>query len=176
MTAEREENQRNLRWWGQDASVIWNVRSMAAFLVDRRVTPSHRIGFLIWFILIANGVFLLVPRLKPPDRTCLESVLLTISSCLIIIAGVYLTNRANAKGDDKDFMERFVCLGGWIAIRLMLLGWIPGHIVVDNNKHMWKFASVHLDLLLQIIFFCWLYHCIGVVSQLAENKESIGQG
>lgn len=100
---------------------FWNVKKLASDLKANKVSEAEKMKYLTantlaWML----GVFFVelspVPVWnKPLFFTC------EIAMLVLIIVGIMVCYRANAEGDGKDFLGRFMSLSWPIQIRLFVV-------------------------------------------------------
>lgn len=150
----------------------WNVRRLADDLIEQRVTQKDQEKYLFLWIVTSCSVFLFIPyrELWGPGFV---PVLLALASFVIVGVGTSLCLRANDKGDARDFLPRFICLGMLVGIRLFVCLIAPAVIFLkDTMEKEWGYSfTVCLNPIFQVIYFWRLHHWIGVVSRKELNRD-----
>lgn len=97
---------------------FWNTYALAKELKEGTLDQKEKVKYLIIFVLAEYLFFDLAYFLEEPStiNSPLEPILLTITTGLAI----YLCFRINQKGDNSEFIDRFVCITFPIAIRFIV--------------------------------------------------------
>lgn len=98
-----------------------------------------------------------------------------ISSLIYVILGILYTFRTNQKGDDKEFIERSICIGFPIIFRLIcffLLPYIMGivalEIFLDSPGD--EVFSLYGFLFMQILMI-YYYYRLNKCMKIASNSQ-----
>ncbi len=97
---------------------------------------------------------------------------LSLSGMIVMIGGVLLCSRENRRGDDKDFIPRFICLGwglvGPVLVCAALPALIIAYVVEDQSGYS---LTMYLIPIVLCVYFWRLHHWIGVVA-----RREVGRG
>ena len=151
---------------------FWNTKALGKELREGTVTQKDKMKYFLILLIIFGIPFssYVAPKF---DYTFVRFPGL-ILSIIINIWGVIFCYQANQKGDDKDFIDRFVCLSLPISIKLLLLLFLSlsiGFIITvspgyEPELHDRRAAAVLvlIRLALQITYFLWVWAYISEVS------------
>lgn len=92
---------------------IINSDALARDLKLGTVSQKDKLIYFLLFILLHSMVSI---------RT---NVLGVIIDLLITVVGIFICYKANRKGDNKEFIERFICLSLPINLSMILIGSMP---------------------------------------------------
>ncbi|MBA2875435.1 hypothetical protein [Thermaerobacillus caldiproteolyticus] len=101
---------------------FWNVKALAEELMQKKITPQKKMQYLLAFILVETISVELSYWLGIYSKANIYDVLYSFFSIAINFLGVIFCYKANKRGDNQDFIERFVCIGLPISIRILFLG------------------------------------------------------
>ena len=130
--------------------VLWRAKALALDLRDDRVSERDKLGYLLVGLLIQGliGRASLLNALRSRADVLGILVLLTIS-----IGGAIAVFRANARGDGRRFLERYICLAVPLGIQMyvgyavlavplyLLIGW-NAPVAGSNTIASWAAWSV----------------------------------
>jgi hypothetical protein len=96
---------------------LWNTKALRAELRSGALPQRERMKYYLVFVVLSSiaaevGYYVPQPVTAP---TIAGSFTLVLGSAL----GTYLTYRVNRRGDDREFIDRSVCLGLPIIVRLL---------------------------------------------------------
>jgi hypothetical protein len=99
--------------------VLWRARALALELRDGRVAEREKLGYLLVGLVIQAviGHASLLSTLRSLSMALGILVALAIS-----VVGAIAAFRANARGDGRQFLERYLCLAVPVGIQ-MYAGW-----------------------------------------------------
>jgi hypothetical protein len=161
---------------------VWNSRALAAELRTGELAQRERVKYLIATLLLA-----MIPI---PARVwgldCLPNWVTPVEeliAALGTIAGVLICFSRNEKGDGRQFIDRFICLGWTTAIRVGVAFAAAQFILVDLARLSMGDASViykglrmgmdqSIGILFEGVFFWRLWHRIGFVSNIPATNET----
>jgi hypothetical protein len=161
---------------------FWNSRSLAHQLKTGKLSERERAKYLLATLLTI--IIPIPPTIRFLDKAPAADVLgQTILAIVATILGVWVCFAANRKGDDREFLDRFICLGWTTAIRVaagFLAVWIA-YILLSQMIEHHIFRTDHeysgvLNLLIAATFdaiFYWrLRNWMRFVSQFRERSRS----
>jgi len=99
----------------------WNVHGLAADLAARRVSERDK---MLYYVLTttmyagSSALALVPPPPETPTAVLAGQVLIIIASTL---AGILICYEVNRRTDDRDFLDRMVCLSWPVTIRLAVV-------------------------------------------------------
>jgi hypothetical protein len=98
---------------------IWNTKSLAQKLKDGSLTQSGRVKYLlatvVLYVIVLEGSFLIGESLT--FAFILRAVLLIA----ITIVGTLYSYRVNRDGDNREFLDRYICIGWVVSIKTTVL-------------------------------------------------------
>lgn len=135
-----------------------NDRELARRFKNDSVPQKERFIYFFIYVVMSSIFMQLIPitfistenNIKI-DTTYIISVLVYI---LIVIFGTIICHKTNKAGDDREFIERMICLGFPIAIRTIIISFI--------------IAILHLIFIIAAYF---LYNS----TQWSDHQETPGQ-
>jgi len=98
-----------------------------------------------------------------------------IVGLIIMVGGIYFSYRINIKGDNKDFLTRFVCLSWPITIKSMLIAialviipiMIFSSLTLVQNIFYFSFI---FSIIFQFSFFYMMMRSLRTVSEKRKKK------
>lgn len=157
---------------------LWNTKSLAIKLKEGSLSPSER--FKYFFIFILFTAFFMEVSLYIGQMPGV--ITLTESLIVIIITGVgtLLSYKINKAGDNKEFIDRYVCLSIPILIKLivLLIGFyiiylLVGYRVLGDTFDKYIDSTSWMDVLFtslfELLFFWRLIHHMDGVSKMKPN-------
>src|ERR1700730_2408497 len=99
---------------------IWNAHALAKELQERTITEKQKSTYLI-FILILMSIAEFLCKSPANNLEIALRIGSFIADIFIIILGVYYCFKCNEKGDNKHFLERYICLSVPIAVQVGLV-------------------------------------------------------
>ncbi len=92
---------------------------------------------------------------------------------IIIMGGVLLCSRENRRGDNKDFIPRFICLGYGLLFPMLACAALPASILAYVAEDQWGYSlTMYLIPIVLCIYFWRLHRWIGVVAR-GEVKRRV---
>lgn len=147
---------------------FWNIGKLAKDLQEGNVSGKEEMKYilLISVVLVIGSHFSFFPP-EPLEATAftLESVVILLVGLMIAFGGVVATFRANAKGDNRDFIKRGMCLGLPIVVRVAvfttLIEWIVIAIAYVISPQIFaaathRFSFEAAGFLGEIVYWAWL--------------------
>jgi len=130
---------------------LWNVKALVEDLKANKVYQKEKMKYLLVSTILEMLISLL--PLQYSTFGYLEFVQ-TVLYILILTIGILLCYEANSRGDNKEFVERFICISLPLQIRISLLFIIVmvAELILfgPSNKHIISFVNITLA---GIIFF-----------------------
>jgi len=109
---------------------FWRTRALAEDLRAGRVSQRQRMWYLLGQMVMFASAVPVGFEFGEPWPSPLSAAASWIALAAINAAGVLVCYEVNRRGDDRDFLGRFVCLSWPVTIRLLVLVVIPGFMVV----------------------------------------------
>lgn len=148
----------------------WNVRQLANDFKEERVSERERFKYVLgtWLAFSAVGFF--------PGRELGTSELVAgVIGVLVTIVGTTLCYRANARGENRDFVARFLCLAwplGWQMVAVVVAGLIPLMIILwvvsgppaETMHWSWEAVIGGFGLLMEVVYYIRLRSYISFVA------------
>jgi hypothetical protein len=97
---------------------FWNTYALAKELKEGTLDQKEKVKYFIIFVLTEYLFFDLAYLLDEPSA--INYPFEPIFYTLIVGFGIYLCFRINQRGDNSEFIDRFVCIGFPIAIRFIV--------------------------------------------------------
>ena len=184
---------------------FWNIKALEEDLRQGKVTPNEKIKYLFAFIVMYGFLKELIIRVRPQyygdysadplGSFMMQWVSMQVFSVwtilrngelllrwLFILGGVIFCYQANRKGDNKEFIDRFVCLSLPVSIRFFAM--LLPIILIGSNPIALYFLAAYLGqllgpgpdsgspfnpdsffgLVIGVVYFIWIYRCLLRVS------------
>ncbi len=94
---------------------FWNTRALSEDLRAGRVSQHEKMKYLLAGTLTFSvGSYLLVPE-EPSTLLAVDALI----TAVITVGGVLACYRANRRGDNEEFIDRFICLSWPVGIRVV---------------------------------------------------------
>jgi hypothetical protein len=154
---------------------IIDDKDLAIRFKSNSVPPGERFLYLLLSIILAcftsypNTIF---PLHNYSSINNLDN-LVFLSYLVIPVIGTIVCYQSNAAGDNKEFIERYICIGFPTAIRIMLIA-IPliivAYVVIysvipDGNPK----ATSGYDLLFHVVFLIFFYWRLNSLIKIAAH-------
>lgn len=153
---------------------FWNVKALAQDLREHKVSEYDKMRyFLVMTIALVLSSYLSVEQFS--KLLLLELLLSLIISCV----GVIACYRANKAGDNKQFIERFTCLGLPISVRFVVLFtliytiyMIGGYVMFGQRFDVFSEKYIIVDVFSIAIFEALFYNWMrSYILDVASTKE-----
>ena len=98
---------------------FWNAKSLANELKDGSLPQSERMKYLLTTVALYAILFEISAMLAEP-----VTALLILQSILIVamtIVGTLACYEVNRRGDNREFIDRYICIGWVVIIKIMVL-------------------------------------------------------
>ena len=153
---------------------LWDVNALVEDFKEKRVTQRERLKYFLVFM----GLVTLViygSSLDPIELTAIAIVHLLIE-VIVCIVGIILCYKANQRGDDEEFVDRFICIWLPVSIRVgvIYLGVIVFYLMVSNAlpgllpeffpEGRMSVVDAASSIAYSVIFYIWLRVHISRVS------------
>jgi hypothetical protein len=136
--------------------IVWNVKKLADTLAEGTFDEVERLKYFLVFIFFLSSHQTMFDCQK-------ETSLVSSISCLVFffieLVGVLACYIANTRGDNKDFVARYICLTLPVTIRFWVIGFVPMLILVFIlRKHLaWLyFIFVMVAMLYYYVLSRWI--------------------
>ena len=157
---------------------LWTAEALATKLKDGELSQAERFKYLLLFIILTTLITEVSLYLgeMPTVITITESVVVL----MITVGGTLLSHKINKGGDNKEFIDRYVCLSIPIFIKIMVLFvgcyvayMIFGYMVLNETFDKYTDSTTWIDvsftLLFEILFYWRLVHYFGWVSKIKAS-------
>jgi len=153
---------------------LWNTEALAVKLKDGELSQNERFKYFFIFIVLTAllmEVCLYVGEI-PSVITITEGAVVLIMT----IGGTLLSYKKNKDGDNKDFIDRYVCLSIPILIKItvlfvccyiayMIVGYMFLNETFGKDTDSTTWIDVLLTLLSELLFYWRLVHHFSWVSK-----------
>ena len=154
----------------------WNIKALASELKSGKVSPFEKFKYFFAFMLVTSIFVELIYLFPLPESPTLFDYASSILVILITILGLILCYKSNKKGDNKDFIERFVCLSWPITIRLIVIIIaisVPYYLVIgDSLVEVTTIVDVLFIIGYESAFYFWIYRHISQISATKKGKKA----
>jgi hypothetical protein len=164
---------------------FWKVDSLVSDLKQNKVTQKEEFKYILLYgiltTLATNQYFM-----TDVSHNLYDDII-SILSLLVLIIGTYYCYTINSKGDNKDFIVRFILIGLPIVIRLIVI-FIPIIILVsifeemsmtdielDNDSQDSSVYDVIIESILAIVYYWYLGKKMRDVSSTKIEQVSKSQ-
>lgn len=158
----------------------WNIKALANELKANKVPQYEKFKYFFAFMLVDAILFefvYLFPLQEGPKVLDYVDSLAIIS---ITLLGIILCYKANKKGDNKEFIDRFICLSWPIGVRLFVIFiavLIPYFIIADSvlgDSFMEEttIVDVMITVVFSSAFYIWIYKYILQISATKKGKKA----
>lgn len=151
----------------------WNIKGLAENLKNGTVSQRDKMKYFLFNLLAWSFTIYLIEYCpEEPNEMFFVRCIFELSA---VIIGVLLCYKVNEQGDNKEFIDRFICLSWPIAIRCLVfyiviyfsIGVVLGifkmsHIVSDQ-------MNIISDFLLNIVYYGLLYSYYGYISGVRDR-------
>lgn len=97
---------------------LWNIKKLREDLKENRVSSREKMKYFLVFMLVVGGSFYVGLGFGDAGIPYGYTLFEALAFIIITIAGMLVCYQANKQGDDKEFIERFICIGFPIGIRI----------------------------------------------------------
>ena len=99
---------------------LWNTKALATKLKSGELSQHERFKYFFLYIVLTTVTieFLFYVTEEQLNFFTLISSAIAITATVV---GLILSYRVNKMGDDKEFIDRYVCVGLPIAVKLVVL-------------------------------------------------------
>lgn len=143
---------------------LWNVNALVKEFQEDRISEREKMKYyLVTSVLMTLG-----------QQHGLQIGVNNIVYAVVVFLGVVLCYKANSNGDNRNFIDRMVCLGFPIMIRLLPIGIILFGSLATFFSHDYHRISEligFLGSLYTMVFYFILRHYISKTSSLTAKKE-----
>ena len=141
---------------------LWNTRALAKELKEETVSQSQRFKYFLVFTMLYTTILVVGHYVDRYDITP-ESVTNSVLTLLVTLIGTIWCYRANGGRNGHEFIDRSICLGLPIGIRLivvmifiLILYFIVGSIIYGEafflSTKIPNWLDVTIGALIQIAF------------------------
>lgn len=142
---------------------FWNVRALAEDLKLGQVTQEEKMKYFLVQTVIISLVFSFISHLASPLYSTGAMAFLESTMDLVVnVLGIWMCYEANKLGDNKEFLDRIICLSLPIGVRLTVFI-IPLSFLIGIMTGWLDTAGAAQDLLNLVlgsgsllIFYIWV--------------------
>lgn len=161
---------------------LWNTKALAMEFRDGELPEKERFKYFFIFILLTAlliEVCLYIGEM-PTVITIAESAI----GMMITVGGTLLAYRTNKGGDNKEFIDRYVCLSIPIMLKMLVLlaicfiaYMIVGYMVLDEAFDKIIASTTWYDVLFtsifEVLFFWRLTHHVSWASKRQPANKRV---
>jgi hypothetical protein len=154
---------------------IWNVKALAQDLKAGQVSQKEKMKYFLVTIIVQ----MLMTSMPAQPSLQYGDFIRTVIFIIITAIGIVVCYKANSRGDDKEFVERIICLSLPIGVRISLLlfiGLILDIIiatVLQFGPQALEVSIFIVSIIVLIITLTWMRSYIIDVSGAGENSPGI---
>ena len=154
---------------------LWNTKALATKLKSGELSQHERFKYFFLYIVLTTVTieFLFYVTEEQLNFFTLISSAIAITATVV---GLILSYRVNKMGDDKEFIDRYVCVGLPIAVKLVVLLIGIGILYVilcevifgcadDKYLEESSWVDIFLPLIFNLLFWWRIIHHIGWISR-----------
>ena len=161
----------------------WNIKALAKELKAKKVSQLEKFKY-FFAISIVAVVYLefvyLVPLLE--ELTTLD-VVGSLAYIFLVVLGTIFCYKANKEGDNKEFVDRFICLSWPIGIRIaailiatLVLILIVGYSIAGDAFDTYIEKTTIIDVMVfdvgfTLAFYLWVRKYLLYVSGAVKEKK-----
>ena len=98
---------------------LWNTKALAGELKDGTLSQRERFKYLLILAVISAAA--IEGERYVSEQPSLPMWVESALAIVITVVGIWVCYRANRKGDDREFIDRYICMGFPLLIRLVVL-------------------------------------------------------
>lgn len=161
---------------------LWNTKLLAKEFRNNELSQRMRFKYFLIFIVVPMliGDISFTPIQIPWSVDSMPAVILSIMFLLIIVGGMILTYKANKAGDNKEFIDRYVCLSIPIFIKLTVLfiginivSGIIGGFVLD--EYLIEYIEIFAWLIYLVFILLFFWRLISHIGWISKAKVSVDE-
>ena len=99
----------------------WNIKALANELKAKKVPQLEKFKYFFAVSILTSVFFELAILVPVLEETAMLDVIGSLIYLLIVALGIIVCYKANKKGDNKEFIDRFICLSWPIGVRLAII-------------------------------------------------------
>jgi hypothetical protein len=97
---------------------FWNTRQLASDLQDGKVTERQKMWYLFVWV-VGTALVIELAGWVPANESSAVTIMASIANVAVSIIGLLICYQANSRGDDREFVVRFICLSWPVTWRLV---------------------------------------------------------
>jgi hypothetical protein len=97
---------------------FWNTQQLALELQDGKVTEREKMWYLFAWM-IGTALVIELAGWVPANESSAATITASIASVAVNIIGLLICYQANSRGDNRDFVVRFICMSWPVTWRLV---------------------------------------------------------
>ena len=150
---------------------LWNTKALAMKLKNGELKQSDRFTYFIVFIILI-ALISEVSFYTTEDLTVI-TITDSIISIIITVIGTLISYKINKNGDDREFIDRYICISIPITFKLISLSMvcytfylIGCYLILGNEFDKYLDTTTWIDVIIYQVFgllFYWrmIHHISG---------------
>lgn len=98
---------------------FWNTNALARQLKSRTLAQSEKLKYLLATITLYALSLEILPIISSPRSSL--GIIQSITSVTLAFVGTLLCYKVNSRGDNQEFIDRYICLGWPLTVKIFLL-------------------------------------------------------
>ena len=98
---------------------LWKTKELVLKMKNDELSQTEKFKYFLVFIILTT-IFARLSSYTSISPT-FQAVIVSILTAVIVIAGTILCYRTNRKGDDREFIDRIICISLPIYIKLFVV-------------------------------------------------------
>jgi hypothetical protein len=152
---------------------LWKIDSLVNDFKEGKVTQKEEFKYLLFYIIIS--ILFMDKVLYIDDVYNIYDTINSIAMFIITIIGTYYCYLVNSKGDNKDFMVRYISIGLLVGIRIFLIAFLLGIVYsslfmtpeeLESDSYETTILLLIFSSLVEIAYFWYLSKKIRDVSKI----------
>jgi len=156
---------------------IWKSTDLANDLRNNNVTEKEKLKYILFWVLataIASDPFLYTDY-----EYVLNDAVMSLVMLVIAASGTIYCYKINKGGDNKDFINRYICLSIPVGVRVLsvLIILFSSIIIIDLSFELnylggekETYTTSIYEIVILAIFMLWAYYYLGKFIKMASTK------
>jgi hypothetical protein len=153
---------------------LWNTKALASQLKSGSLSQAERFKYFLAVTILDIMLFEILRYLKLAILS-ITNLIESSTMVLITILGTYWSYTANKTGDDREFIDRYICLSIPLTIRMLavmlpicfaviLTGYIVFGMQFLAHEELQSWMKVSLKAGALVILYRWMISYIKIVA------------